>query len=354
MTVTLTTGAARVLAVIPTLDEAGNIESIIRTLAREKDRIPGLEVVVADGGSRDGTQCIVTRLTAELPYLYLLNNTARIQSVAVNLAARLWSGRADFMVRCDAHALYQERHIERLIATLYRTDAASVVISMDSAGDIGFQKAVAWVSDSFVGSGGSMHRGGRASGYVDHGHHAAFRLAAFLSVGGYDESFTHNEDAELDCRLTAAGHAIYLNADIRIAYFARASATTLWRQYFLYGRGRSRTMRKHPGSLRLRQLAVLAHGGLFLASVLLAAATGELLWLAWPVLYAAALTFTSLELALRKRSLWGLLGGPAAAILHTSWACGMVAGLLFVRERSCRLLPLPQNGFMSWWPGTRH
>jgi len=341
MTANVTAEAARVLAVIPTLDEAGSIETIIRTLAREKDRIPGLEIVVADGGSRDGTQRIITNLTAELPYLYLINNPARNQGAAVNLAARFWSGRANLIVRCDGHSMYQERHIERLIATLSRTGAASVVIAMDSAGVFGFQKAVAWVSDSLVGSGGSAHRGGRASGYVDHGHHAAFRLPVFLSVDGYDESFTHNEDAELDCRLTAAGHAIYLDADIRIAYFARASVAALWRQYFLYGRGRSRTMRKHPGSMRLRQLAVLAHGGLFLVSVLLAAGTGELLWLTWPTLYIAALAFTSLELALRKRSLWGLLTGPAAAIMHTAWACGTAAGLLFVRERAWEPAPEP-------------
>ena len=339
MIATVMGDTARVVAVIPTLDEAASIETIIRTLAREKDRIPGLEIVVTDGGSRDGTQRIVTRLTVELPYLYLINNTARIQSAAINLAARLWSGRADVMVRCDAHALYRERHIERLIATLGRTGAASVVIPMDSMGEAGFQKAVAWISDSFVGSGGSAHRGGRTSGYVDHGHHAAFRLPVFLSVGGYDESFTHNEDAELDCRITAAGHAIYLDADIRVAYSARASAASLWRQYFLYGRGRSRTMRKHPGSVRLRQLAVPVHGGLFLASILLATATGELLSLAWPTLYLAALAFISLEIAVRKRSFWGLLSGPAAAIMHTAWACGVAAGFLFVRERAWEPAP---------------
>jgi succinoglycan biosynthesis protein ExoA len=350
MTANATADAARVLVVIPTLDEAGSIETIIRTLAREKDRIPSLEIVVADGGSCDDTQRIVTRLTAELPYLYLINNTARIQGAAVNLAARFWSGRTDLMVRCDGHALYQERHVERLIATLHRTGAASVVIPMDSAGKMGFQKAVAWVSDSFVGSGGSAHRGGRSSGYVDHGHHAAFRLPVFLSVGGYDESFTHNEDAELDCRLTATGHAIYLDADIRITYFARTSVAALWRQYFRYGRGRSRTMRKHPGSLRLRQLAVLAHGGLLLASVLLAATMGDLPWLAWPTLYIAALAFISLELALRKRSLWGLLTGPAAAIMHIAWACGTAAGLLFFRESEWEPAPEPmsQNRVRSW------
>ena len=38
----------------------------------------------------------------------------------------------------------------------------------------------------------------RKSGYVDHGHHAAFRAASFKAIGGYDETFSHNEDAEFD------------------------------------------------------------------------------------------------------------------------------------------------------------
>ena len=32
------------------------------------------------------------------------------------------------------------------------------------------------------------------------------RIAAFRGVGGYDESFSHNEDAELDYRLRQAGY----------------------------------------------------------------------------------------------------------------------------------------------------
>ena len=246
----------RLLVVIPTLDEAANIENVIRTLESEKPLLPELEIVIVDGGSQDGTTTIANRLAMEVPFVHLMHNPRRNQGAAVNLAARHWARRADVMIRCDAHALYPDRYIERLLQTLNATRAASIVVCMDSLGQTCFQKAAAWVSDTFIGSGGSAHRGGRISGFVDHGHHAAFQLATFLAVGGYDESFTHNEDAELDCRLTAAGYSIYLDAGVRITYYPRAGAAALWRQYFHYGRGRSRTMRRHPGSVRLRQLAV--------------------------------------------------------------------------------------------------
>ena len=92
-------------------------------------------------------------------------------------------------------------------------------------------------------------------------------------------------------------------------------------------------MRRHPGSIRLRQLAVLAHVMLFLFSLTAAATTGTLSWLTWPATYIMLLTMVSLNLAVRKCSLCGLLAGPAAAIMHTAWACGVFSGLLFIRER---------------------
>ena len=48
------------------------------------------------------------------------------------------------------------------------------------------------------------------------------RIAAFRAVGGYDESFSHNEDAELDLRLTREGGRIWLTDKVRIGYHPRA------------------------------------------------------------------------------------------------------------------------------------
>jgi len=237
------------------------------------------------------------------------------------------------LIRCDAHAAYPPDFVPRLLAALQRTGATSVVVPMDSVGRSCFQKAVAWVSDMAIGSGGARHRGGRISGFVDHGHHAAFRMEAFRAAGGYDESISHNEDAELDCRLRDAGGMIYLDADIRIGYYPRASPAALWRQYFHYGRGRSRTMRRHPGSIRLRQLAAPSHLLVSLASAAAFVGTSQPAWLAWPFLYLGLLGATAIFVAARQKSWCGLLAGPAAGIMHTAWALGYLGGMLFVRER---------------------
>jgi succinoglycan biosynthesis protein ExoA len=212
---------------------------------------------------------------------------------------------------------------------------------MDSTGESCLQRAVAWVSDTPMGSGGSAHRGGKRSGFVDHGHHAAFRMPSFLRAGGYDESFTHNEDAELDCRQRALGSRIYLDADIRLGYHPRGTWRGLCRQYFGYGRGRARTVRRHRGSMRLRQFAVPAHWAI--SALALALAPWLPLLLLWPALYALALAAVSLQVSATRRSPCGLLAGPAAAAMHGAWAAGFFWSLLSVREAKWQPTMVPRS-----------
>lgn len=320
----------KVLVVVPTLNEARGIETVVDALSRNWPAELDVTLAVADGGSTDGTVQLVQSMQKTRPWLRLLNNPRRIQSAAVNLAVKTFGQDVQVLVRCDAHAVYPPDFVQRLLRSLERSGADAVVVPMDSVGHNCVQCAVAWVSDSAVGSGGSAHRGGRLSGDVDHGHHAAFRMASFERAGGYDETFTHNEDAELDCRQRRMGSRIYLDADIRLQYHPRASLTALARQYFSYGVGRSRTVRKHPGSMRLRQLALPVHLLMLVATLLVA-----LLWpwaLVWPVAYFGVLGLTSVAIAWRKRSLCGLLAGPAALVMHLAWASGFLHGMAFIRQ----------------------
>jgi succinoglycan biosynthesis protein ExoA len=333
--------ARTVLVVIPTLNEVRTIEAVLGSLRNDPSLAVDVVTVIVDGGSTDGTVDLVKRLAADDPGLQLINNPRRIQSAAVNLAVQRHGANADVLVRCDAHARYPAGYVQRLLDTLDRTGADSVVVPMDSRGTTCFQKAVAWVSNTWAGTGGSAHRGGRRSGFVDHGHHAAFRMDAFRRAGGYDESFTHNEDAELDCRQRSLGGKIYLDADIRLGYEPRATVGSLARQYFAYGRGRSRTVRRHPNSIRLRQLAVPVH--VAVSCLALALAAWWPLLLIWPLIYLGVLAWTSVAIVIGKRSLCGMFSGIAAVVMHTSWAAGFLSGLAFLREDAWRPPPMRQS-----------
>lgn len=315
-----------VIVVIPALNEADHIAACVRSLMTGDARLSAIEMVVADGGSRDRTREIVLALQGEYPNLRLIDNPKRLQSAAVNLAAQGAGAGRSILVRCDAHAIYPENYVMRVADSLVRHGVASLVVPMDAVGTSCFQRANAWIVDTPLGSGGSAHRGGRKSGEVDHGHHAGFDLKAFLAVGGYDETFSHNEDAEYDARLRQSGERVFLDADIRLSYLPRATAGALARQYFNYGKGRARTLMKHGERPKLRQLIPPAT---LVACVLgLAIAPFSLWGLVLPGGYLAALIAASLMVAVKHKSACGLLAGLASATMHMSWSLGLFRQVL--------------------------
>ena len=316
-----------VLVVIPVLNEAAHIESCVRSLFEGDERIRAARVIVVDGGSTDGTQNMVKTLAAEFPNVELLDNPERLQSAGVNLAARKRGEGCAILVRCDAHSVYPANYVMDVADSLVRRDAQSIATPMDARGQSCFQKANAFIVDTPLGSGGSAHRGGRKSGYVDHGHHAGFDMAWFIKLGGYDASFSHNEDAEFDRRLNDAGGRIFLDADIRIGYFPRDSLGGLARQYFNYGKGRARNLRKHGGAPRLRQMIPPA---VFVTCPLALALAPLTPWtLLAPAGYLAMLAVASVGVAAVMRSPCGLLAGPASLTMHMAWSAGFLRQYLF-------------------------
>lgn len=313
---------ARVLVAVPALNEQRHIEACLRSLIAGPF-MQGVDVVVADGGSDDRTRAIAFALMDEFPNLALIDNPGRLQSAALNrVVARCARPGHDILVRCDAHALYPPGYVRDVAASLMRQGTASVATAMDADGPTCFQRGAAWIADTWFGAGGARHRGGRTSMLVDHGHHAGFDLGWFRRLGGYDESFSHNEDGEFDYRLRRAGGRIWLDAGIRLSYQMRGSFAGLAGQYWRYGRGRARMLIKHRARPRVRQVIPPLHVLALAASlgVLPLGAAG----LVYPAAYGGALAAASLWAAARHRSPCGLWAGPAAAAMHAAWGAGFL------------------------------
>jgi succinoglycan biosynthesis protein ExoA len=261
----------------------------------------------------------------------LLANPGRLQAAGMNLAAAAADPASDVLIRIDAHAAYPEDYVARLLAALGASGADSVVVRLRTVGKGCFQKAVAAASNGFLGTGGAEHRLGGVSRFVDHGHHAAFRRAAYVALGGYDPGFATNEDAEFDVRLRKRGGRIWFAADIVVDYVPRATARALARQYFRYGRGRAANVLKHRGPLRLRQLAPPA----LLLLLVAAAAVSPLnpLSLAVPGAYLSLLAVAAAGAALRRRDACVLGAAVAVPVMHLSWAAGFLIQLAVAAAR---------------------
>ncbi|BCH23915.1 glycosyltransferase family 2 protein [Mesorhizobium sp. L-8-3] len=318
-----------ILIVVPCLNEAAHIGGLLGQFTPATERI-GAKIVVADGGSTDGTQRIVEEKAAQDARVVLLANPKRIQSAAVNLAVERHGEGCDYLIRIDAHGAYPDDYCDRLVEEAVRTGADSVVVAMATKGFGFFQRAVAAAQNSRLGNGGSPHRHGASDGaWTDHGHHALMRVAAFRSVGGYDETFTHNEDAELDYRLRQAGFRIWLTGKTIMTYYPRASVSGLFRQYVGYGRGRARNMLKHGMVPKVRQMLPLmvfpVVAGTSLAFLHWSAIVPASLWALICLGYGALM-------AIAQRNPDGMLAGFSAMVMHLAWSLGFWQQLLSSRK----------------------
>jgi succinoglycan biosynthesis protein ExoA len=313
-----------VVVVVPCLNEEEHIE---KTLAHFM-AVPAhtvCKIVVSDGGSTDRTVKIVEECALRDSRVVLLRNNRRIQSSALNRAVEQYGDLARFIVRVDAHADYPPCFCTTLLAAQRMTGADSVVVSMIAKGVTCFQAAAAAAQNSKLGNGGSAHRRLAQGGFVDHGHHALMDVKAFRLVGGYDESFSQNEDAELDYRLIAAGFRIYLCAGADITYYPRRNLSSLFHQYKNFGSGRAMTILKHRVKPRLRQLLPVMVGPAVVMSLLwpLAplVATPAVLWATISLTYGAVL-------GVRGESRCACGAGIAAMLMHLGFSFGFISQIL--------------------------
>ncbi|TKB57054.1 MAG: glycosyltransferase family 2 protein, partial [Mesorhizobium sp.] len=266
------------------------------------------------------------------PRIILLHNEKRLQSAAINLAVARFGDGVDYLIRIDAHGGYPADYCDRLVEEAQATHADSVVVSMLTSGSGMVQKAAAAAQNSRLGTGGSKHRHLSAGEWVDHGHHAMMRISAFTAVGGYDETFSHNEDAELDYRLRQAGYRIWMTGKTQMVYYPRSSLKGLYFQYLGYGRGRAKNVLKHRMIPKIRQMVPL-----LVFPVVLLAAFSFVHWLAAVplLLWASVCLGYGFWTALSQRKPDIALAGVSAMVMHFGWSVGFWLQLL---------APRPQRG----------
>lgn len=322
----------KTLVVVPVLNEATHIAAVLDGLTSFARRTDA-RIVVADGGSTDGTQAIVRQMARDELLIHLIDNPARLQGAGINLAVRTFGADARWLLRIDAHSSYPPNYCDALLSEAAKTGADSVVVSMNAVGQGPLQRLIAAAQNSRLGNGGSAHRSARTGRWVDHGHHALMRMDAFRAVGGYDESFSHNEDAELDHRLRSAGHRLWLTAETGLDYFPRRTLGSLLLQYFRFGRGRARNILKHRAGLGARQAVVVALAPL----VLLAALAPLQPVFALPLAaWLTACLLGGIALAVAGRQPQAVLSGFIAGGMHLAWSAGFwtQTGLTTLQQRS--------------------
>jgi cellulose synthase/poly-beta-1,6-N-acetylglucosamine synthase-like glycosyltransferase len=257
----------RISIVLPVLNEATDIERLLLQVLDQEPPPGGFEILVADGGSSDGTRDIVRALAERHANLTLLENPARRSSAGRNAGAQAATG--DVVLFIDGHCSLPRRdYLERVAALFASTNADCLCRPQPLsrlAGE-GWGAAVAAARHSFLGhNAGSDIYAGKA-GFTDpRSAGAAYRRAVWVDLGGYDERFDACEDVEFNHRVAVAGLRSYVHPDLAVDYRPRSTPGGLLRQMVRYGRGRARLMAKYPGTAPLPLLVIT---GVALAAIL--------------------------------------------------------------------------------------
>jgi succinoglycan biosynthesis protein ExoA len=343
----------RISIIAPMLNESTHIEQFVADIS-EQDFEGEVELIVADGGSTDGS---VDQLREAADRhgvaLSVLQNPAGWVSHALNACIRAAQG--DLLVRLDCHSRYPTDYLRRCALAAEETGAAAVGGIIVAEGRTPVERAVACAMDSpfggigfyriFSSDGSLAHRVAGAFGIpwarnggndsrveTDTLTFGAFRPEAFRRAGLFDETLRRNQDDELNLRVRKAGGRVILDSSIRVHYTPRGSFRDVFRQYYEYGLWKVPVMRKHRQVPSPRSLAPL----MLVSSVALLAPLAPRLPVVRRLLAAELGAYGALAVAFaalcvsRRHESWRLLPVVVAVFptFHSAYGIGMLRGWL--------------------------
>ena len=240
----------QVSVILPCRNEARHIRQCIQSLLAQQPVPGGVEFILADGMSDDGTRVILQEIAREQQVLRVVDNPGRTTPCGLNAA--LAQARGEIIIRMDAHTEYAPNYIQECVAVLQGTGADNVGGPWVARGQTSLSQAIAAAFQCPWVIGGARGHSLTYEGEVDTVYLGCWRKQAFDRFGRFDEEFVRNQDDELSLRITKGGGRIWQSPRIRSWYQPRGSLSALFRQYMQYGYWKVRVIQKHrlPASLR--------------------------------------------------------------------------------------------------------
>lgn len=226
----------KVAVIIPTLNEEKFIANCLNSVINQTYPFCDMDILVVDGGSKDQTKEIVNEYCKKYENVRLLSNPRKIQSVAFNIGVQ--NSDAPYIVRLDAHALYDPYYIEGCIKGLEVDTTRGNVggqCHIQSQNNSVWAMTNAILNYSKFGIGGASYRIGAQAGYVDTVPFGSFPRKMIEKIGGMREDLPRGEDNEYNSRIKKAGYKIYFNPDIISVYYARPTFKTSCKQMYANG-----------------------------------------------------------------------------------------------------------------------
>ena len=222
--------------IIPTLNEENFISKCLDSVIVQTYPFERMDIMVVDGGSTDKTCEIVQEYHKKYANIRLLHNPKKIQSAAFNIGVD--ASAAPYIIRLDAHALYDEKYIELCIQGLeddFQRGNVGGMWNIVPQNTSIWAEANAILNYSKFGIGGASFRVGAEAGNVDTVPFGAFPRKVLEEIGGMREDLPRGEDNEYNSRIKKAGYKIYFSPEIQCTYFARPTLMSSVKQMYANG-----------------------------------------------------------------------------------------------------------------------
>jgi glycosyltransferase involved in cell wall biosynthesis len=228
----------KLTVVVPTLNAANDIHGQLEALAAQEWDEPW-EVVVADGGSTDGTRAVVERYSDRLPELRIVDALGR-RGQAHGLNTGVEAARAEAVVFCDADDEVAPGWVAAMGEALARHELVACASDATKLND-------PWIEETrepqppgelsrvsfppyapYAGSGG-----------------LGVRRDVHRRLGGFDESLMAIFDVDYCLRAHAAGIELVLVPGALLHYRYRSGWLAVFRQGRFYAEQMALVQRRH-------------------------------------------------------------------------------------------------------------
>lgn len=319
-----------ICAIMPFRNEAAHLPGSLGSLARQDFPRDRWRLIAVDNGSTDGGGDLVREFCAGhgIACDVVREDRPSIPRALNRAIERVLPG--ETVARLDAHTLYDPGYLRTIDEAFARLgpEVWCVGGAPTVAPPADFSRALhASLLESPMGVGPAAYRDNRSvEKPVTTIYLGAWRPGVLQRLGGFDEAWLANEDAELNARIREAGGVVY-RIDARSQKIVSRGALAAARQWTRYGFWRARTLRRHPSALRLRHVAPPA-------ALLLGAALA--LSPAWPALVPLYAAYAAATVAARPRGQpWTVTAATIVyfPIVQCGYAFGLMAGALGTRPR---------------------
>jgi len=319
--------------VIPTLNEEKYLEQTILSLLSNDYPLNKFEILIIDGLSKDNTVVIAQKLAKKFSNIKLMSNSKIYQSAALNMGIK--ESKGDFIIRADAHAIYDKNYIKSTINLLQKNEYANVGPVQVSTGSTLVEKAIAKAMNSKIGMGNAKYRLDKREVFeVKSVWLGAWKKETLIKINGFNENLPISEDFDLNYRLRRLGGKIAASNSIKALYLVRKSLTGLFKQFYKYGFWKIKFLIMHPKEFQLRWLAPPIFVCSLFFSIVLSVLSQFIFWsIMLPIIYLFGLFSITFYFMIKSNSLKDLLSCMILylifPIIHISWGIGFLYGFFY-------------------------